>query len=331
MRLHASYFKLFLSVAPTRRKTTRSQLVQPSEEQVDRAFTEHVNRMAKSGVYGDNLEIVAFARCYGVNVKIYQRDFAYQISCDDGEDNGSNTGTSSGEKQLLHIAYHSWEHYSSVRNIDGPHNGLPQVSPKEPSPDDKQRQKGLLEKEVSIQPWMEKVVTQSLPAALPIEKIREMLAKCHCDIGMTVSRLLEELSENEEEDNTEKKSEDTADAAGEAVNGTINNDNDKVVIEEAAGKAKKPAPVAKRGRGRPPKTDKSQQAKTEHAADDRPAKQPSTRPKRETARERKDRQQREKMERKKGKASGSAKAAAEDSKDKAEPSAVSDGIKTLHV
>lgn len=26
--------------------------------------------------------------------------------------------------------YHSWEHYSSIRNINGPHEGLPEISPK---------------------------------------------------------------------------------------------------------------------------------------------------------------------------------------------------------
>lgn len=27
----------------------------------------------------------------------------------------------------LYIVYHSWEHYSSVRNISGPHSGLPNI------------------------------------------------------------------------------------------------------------------------------------------------------------------------------------------------------------
>ena len=30
-------------------------------------------------------------------------------------------------EQTLHIAYHSWEHYSSVRNIDGPLSGPPEI------------------------------------------------------------------------------------------------------------------------------------------------------------------------------------------------------------
>lgn len=27
----------------------------------------------------------------------------------------------------LYIAYHNWEHYSSIRNIEGPHTGLPRI------------------------------------------------------------------------------------------------------------------------------------------------------------------------------------------------------------
>ncbi|KAK0554633.1 hypothetical protein OC845_000665 [Tilletia horrida] len=30
----------------------------------------------------------------------------------------------------LYIAYHNWEHYSSIRNLDGPHSGLPKIKEK---------------------------------------------------------------------------------------------------------------------------------------------------------------------------------------------------------
>ncbi|KAJ6258760.1 hypothetical protein Dda_6813 [Drechslerella dactyloides] len=325
MRTHASYFKLFLSVAPTRRKKNAANTAAPSEDAVDRAFADHVNRMEKAGVYGDNLEIVAFARCYGVNVKIYQREFAYQISCDGDEDvppSAANDG-SGGEPQLLHIAYHSWEHYSSVRNVDGPHTGHPVVSPRTPTEDDKRRQKEVLGRDVAIMPWMEKVVAASLPNAVPAEKVREMLVKCKADVGMAVSRLLDELSEDEEEGKGEDPA--AADESEKVDDGTVG----------GATKAGEEAPAVK-GKGKAKAKDKATAkafGKTDRpaqqASDDKHAsKQPSTRPKRETARERKDRQQREKMERKKTKTSGGkGKTASADQP----AAAVSEGIKTLHV
>lgn len=52
--------------------------------------------MAKGGTYGDNMEISAFTSAFGIDVKIYQADFAYMIPAPD-------TGST---KQIAHIAYH---------------------------------------------------------------------------------------------------------------------------------------------------------------------------------------------------------------------------------
>ena len=54
--------------------------------------------MAKGGTYGDNMEISAFSAAYDVNVKIYQRDFAYMVS-------GGGTADDS-RRNIAHIAYH---------------------------------------------------------------------------------------------------------------------------------------------------------------------------------------------------------------------------------
>ncbi|EWC47912.1 hypothetical protein DRE_02794 [Drechslerella stenobrocha 248] len=312
MREHADFFKLFLSVPPTRRKKSANAAT-PSQDAVDRAFTDHVNRMERSGVYGDNLEIVAFARCYAVNVKIYQREFAYQISCDDGD--GQSTGTTTTTPQLLHIAYHSWEHYSSVRNSDGPHTGLPNVSPKALTEAAKKQQKDALERTVEILPWMEKVVAASLPNAISVERVREMLVKCKGDVNMAVSRLLdaeEEEEEKEEEEKKEREEEEREKEAGEpseAVAEVARKGKSKDKADRKAGRAAaKPIGDGKVG---------PEQAK------------PRARPKKETARERKDRMQREKMERKKAKAgptAGGGGTAVDHSTD-----ALAEDIKTLHV
>ncbi|EPS40188.1 hypothetical protein H072_6018 [Dactylellina haptotyla CBS 200.50] len=319
MRSHAEYFKLFLGVAPPSSRKTRSSTKMPSEDAVDRAFVEHVNRMEKAGVYGDNLEIVAFARCYGVNVKIYQREFAYQVACSDGDAPTDEDGRPAEEPKLLHIAYHNWEHYSSVRNVDGPHKGLPNVSPKAMTEEGKRKQKQSLDKGVVIMPWMEKVVEASLPLVVPKHKIREMLEKCKGDVNMAVSKLLDDVEEEEE-----------AQQAAALATGDV---TDVPAIDDAAGetvtkeKTDKPKPG-----GRGPKGQKKQN--TQSNGDAKPgggkhAPKPGNRPKKETARERKERMQREKMEKKKAKTSGPA--SIDPPKGSGSGQHTEEGIKTLHV
>jgi len=262
--------------------------------------------MEKSGVYGDNLEIVAFARCYSVNVKIYQREFAYQISCSDVE-------AESSAARLLHIAYHSWEHYSSVRNVDGPHSGMPNVTPKAMTAEGQKKQKEALEKGVMIMPWMEKVVTASLPGYVEKEKIRAMLEKCKGDVNLTVSRLLDDIQGEEERIAN-------GDAYGKEGGG------DKVE-QEVAGMAKTSADKS----GETIKSEKEAQNKgSEEPISGKQQAKPQGRPKKETARERKERQKRENMERKKAKATGS-----NSGNSKAESLAATnpagEGIRTLHV
>lgn len=60
--------------------------------------------MAQKGTFGDNLEIQAFAREFGVDVKIYQREHAYVISADYGA--GAARIAAGEERKVVHIAYH---------------------------------------------------------------------------------------------------------------------------------------------------------------------------------------------------------------------------------
>jgi hypothetical protein len=52
--------------------------------------------MAKGGVWGDNMEIVAFAAAYNTDVRIYLRDYSYMIP-GQGEE---------ADRMIAHIAYH---------------------------------------------------------------------------------------------------------------------------------------------------------------------------------------------------------------------------------
>lgn len=198
MRHHADYYKQFLSVPHQAKKSGggggdggvtkggrgRSNTLHqaPSKDAIDDAFQQHLRRMAQQGVYGDNLEICAFAREFDCDVKIYQREFAYVVTGGDGSDK-------EGGRKMLHIAYHTWEHYSSIRNIAGPHTGLPGVSPvvdpRAAAGAEKEMKKGKY-----VLPWMVKTVMDSLPFLATEEDISHMLESCKGDVNEAVERLL---------------------------------------------------------------------------------------------------------------------------------------------
>lgn len=57
----------------------------PTEEQVNRAWEDHLKRMAQNGTYGDNLEIRAFGQAYNMDVKIFRFEkILYQRAAEDG-------------------------------------------------------------------------------------------------------------------------------------------------------------------------------------------------------------------------------------------------------
>ena len=108
MRENASYYKQFIDVRAgggLRRNPKRKNAgafssplnnIPPTTEEVQRVFEAHLQQMARGGTYGDNMEISAFSAAFGVDVKIYQRDFAYLVS---GGDNREN-------RAVAHIGYH---------------------------------------------------------------------------------------------------------------------------------------------------------------------------------------------------------------------------------
>ncbi|GAB7346869.1 hypothetical protein MBLNU459_g1951t1 [Dothideomycetes sp. NU459] len=196
MREHADYYKMFIDVHPgggMRRNPKRKNvgaysspatIAPPSEADIDRVFQGHLASMARGGTYGDNMEISAFSSAFNVDVKIYQRDFAYMVSgaSPDGDE----------ARRVAHIAYHVWEHYSSIRNLDGPHTGPPHVTLKALSPQEEQNQKEKLASTPHVLPWMIDVVSSSLPYLADKPTIKRTLEECKGDINLAVDKLLGE-------------------------------------------------------------------------------------------------------------------------------------------
>ncbi|KAI9827184.1 MAG: hypothetical protein M1832_005321 [Thelocarpon impressellum] len=194
MRDHAAYYKQFMDVSTgggnrrnPKRKTTGAfsgpvSARLPSPEQVDAVFEAHLQRMAKGGTWGDNMEISAFSAAYAVDVKIYQRDLAYMVS-------GGEPGDG---RQVVHIAYHVWEHYSSIRNLGGPHTGPPEVHPSTTMSNGEQAQHEAAAKTPFVADWMIGVVARSLPHISDPLTIRRALEAQRGDVDGAVSRLLDE-------------------------------------------------------------------------------------------------------------------------------------------
>jgi OTU domain-containing protein 3 len=130
------------------------------------------------------MEITAFSSAFGVDVKIYQRDFAYMVS--GAGDYGDQT-----DRPVAHIAYHMWEHYSSIRNLDGPHIGLPKVTPKVLSPEEELKQKQKLDATPYVQPWQIDVVSNCLPFLADKPTIKRALEASKGNIDAAVSNLMD--------------------------------------------------------------------------------------------------------------------------------------------
>jgi len=84
-----------------------------------------------------------------------------------------------------------WEHYSSIRNLDGPHTGLPEVKERALSPEEEQKQKDRLAQTPRVLPWQVDVVSKSLPFLADKPAIKRMLEECKGNIDSAVSRLLD--------------------------------------------------------------------------------------------------------------------------------------------
>jgi len=80
------------------------------------SFKDYLKDLSSRGTYGGNDSIVAFARGNGVDVVIHQLNNPTFII-------GGGTVTSSGQKTVVHLAYHDFEHYSSVRRSNDPCSG----------------------------------------------------------------------------------------------------------------------------------------------------------------------------------------------------------------
>ncbi|KAJ2391052.1 hypothetical protein GGI05_003051 [Coemansia sp. RSA 2603] len=149
------------------------------EEEEEGKFDDYVENMRRNGVFGGNMELVAFARRYQADVCVYQQGSVFVIE---------------GGEQRVHVAYHDYEHYSSVRNCDGPHEGLPEVRAVSV-----QREETGTETAVDVD--AEKIVVASTGVGNR-ELVRRLLRKHGGDSGHVIELLVGWMAEDGDEGNS---------------------------------------------------------------------------------------------------------------------------------
>jgi OTU domain-containing protein 3 len=153
-----------------------SELYQHFLDESEGSFESYVHRMRKEGVYGGNMEIVAFARLHNVDIAVHQPGSpVYTIR---GGMDGKETN-----RPLLHVAYHSWEHYSSIRNLNGPLTGPPDIQVQEKKA------------EMSQEPTKMELSIMKTTGCNNLERIRDLMSQHQGN----PNRVIDVLFENEEE------------------------------------------------------------------------------------------------------------------------------------
>ena len=105
----------------------------------------------------------------------------------------------------LYIAYHNWEHYSSIRNLDGPHSGLPRITEQTMAAEeaaavtesDTKAKKTASNAEPTTE---EKMVLQSISGDHSLEEVRQLLSEHHNDWAHVVELILEKDAIIDEEE-----------------------------------------------------------------------------------------------------------------------------------
>ncbi|CDU23164.1 uncharacterized protein SPSC_01794 [Sporisorium scitamineum] len=122
----------------------------------------------------------------------------------------------------LYIAYHNWEHYSSIRNLDGPHSGLPrikeQIIASAAAAANADGDASAKDASKNAEPTTEeKMVLQSISGDHDLDEVRRLLEENHNDWAHVVELILEKDAIIDEE---EVGAELQAVSSGDRINGS---------------------------------------------------------------------------------------------------------------
>ncbi|KAJ3306359.1 hypothetical protein HDV03_005326 [Kappamyces sp. JEL0829] len=146
----------------------------------DEAYPAYVARMGKPGTFATNIEVVACSRVFQCDILVHQLgQSVWRVSTLD-----------SPPHHPVHIVYHAWEHYSSLRNLDGTGGPLKIQSVADGSSTGAVKQDQC----APAATGMESIVLKSLDelTELDLPKIRELLKKYRGNPSAVVDHILEE-------------------------------------------------------------------------------------------------------------------------------------------
>ncbi|GAM34485.1 extracellular OTU-like cysteine protease [Talaromyces pinophilus] len=167
------------TAAAPRRIRTPLASPSPTSSEIEDAFQDMVSRTATNYIWGGAEEIQACCQFYKRDIRVYSEDHVQDFRAWNAPD---------GElRDFLHLAYINNVHYSSVRNVDGPHEGMPNVKAKEPA------NPVVLDLETA-QPWKISCIQEGLGGQYDHDAIVEMLRRCRGNIDRAFANLLDEES-----------------------------------------------------------------------------------------------------------------------------------------
>ncbi|XRM40043.1 hypothetical protein ABZX51_003367 [Aspergillus tubingensis] len=155
----------------------------PSAKDKERSFDSKVAESRKKGVWGGAEEIQAFCQAFKKDVRVYTmygiQNFR-DVHAPEGE-----------ERDIIHIAFHDFHHYSSVRHNDGPHTGLPCI----PTVGKEQEAEASAAEPTVVDmatPWKISAIQEGLGGKYDQGAIVEMLQQCRGNIDRAFMNLLGE-------------------------------------------------------------------------------------------------------------------------------------------
>ncbi|KAL4753714.1 hypothetical protein BDW72DRAFT_168480 [Aspergillus terricola var. indicus] len=197
--IHANrdYFMSFIAAAGGERRAPRRAAAEaarnsycssssaspapPSTKDKERSFDFRVAESRKNGVWGGAEEIQAFCQSFKKDVNVYT---VYGI-----QNFRDVHAPADEERETVHIAFHDFHHYSSVRHCEGPHTGLPRLPKAEQSaqtstapPDE-----GVVN---VASPWKISAIQAGLGDKYDRETIVEVLEQCRGNIDNAFLNLL---------------------------------------------------------------------------------------------------------------------------------------------
>ncbi|KAJ5799931.1 uncharacterized protein N7518_001999 [Penicillium psychrosexuale] len=195
--------------------TRSADVSAPSDEDMERRFQGMIATTRKNGEWGSSEHLQAFCQVFKVDLNVYTMDGVSVFQ--------DVNALPNQYRDVLHVAFHDFKHYSSVRGIEGKHEGLlTKLNPLQPveegiksevvqdSKADFDHEQFTSQEEKSVDsyttndaslavdlypPWDIKTIQEGLGGRYDRGTIVNMLQRCRGDIDRAFAALLDEKTD----------------------------------------------------------------------------------------------------------------------------------------